>query len=81
MFINFIKIWSFDIRNIIKNKDRIITMKKKINGLINIGYELKIILENDEENQEYLLNASYEYNLFKKYFARLLILLMIVHLK
>ena len=54
------------------HKDKIITMKKNINGLINIGDQLKIILENDEENKEYLLNASYEYNLFKKRFCKVI---------
>ena len=54
------------------HKDRIITMKKYINGLINIGDELKIILDNDDENKEYLLNASYEYNLFKKRFCKVI---------
>ena len=47
------------------HKDKIITMKKNINGLVNIGDELKIILDNDDK-KEYLLNASYEYNKYKK---------------
>ena len=51
------------------HKDKIITMKKNINGLVNIGDELKIILDNDDK-KEYLLNASYEYNKYKKRYVK-----------
>jgi len=47
-------------------------MKKNINGLIDVGDELKIILDNDDDNKEYLLNASYEYNLYKKRFVKVI---------
>ena len=52
--------------------DKIITMKKNINGLIDVGDELKIILDNDDDNKEYLLNATYEYNLYKKRFVKVI---------
>lgn len=51
------------------HNDKIITMKKNINGLINIGDELKILLDNEDKN-EYLLNASYDYNKYKKRYVK-----------
>ena len=47
-------------------------MNKNINGLISIGDELKIILDNNDDNKEYLLNASFEYNKFKKRFVKVI---------
>jgi hypothetical protein len=43
---------------------KIVTIKRSINELINIGDELKMILDNNDDNKEYLLNASFEYNKF-----------------
>jgi hypothetical protein len=52
--------------------NKIVTMNKNINGLISIGDELKIILDNNDDNKEYLLNASFEYNKFKKRFVKVI---------
>ena len=38
--------------------------------MVNIGDELKIILDNDDK-KEYLLNASYEYNKYKKRYVKI----------
>jgi hypothetical protein len=53
----------YDYANINNKK---VTMKKSINGLKRIGDVLKIVLDNDDDNKEYLSHASFEYNKYKK---------------